>query len=240
LGPRFVDEVRAHARDDFGAVVLTGSRAGELLTAEAFVRLRPSSQLAVPIVERGRTVAVFVAERDDSERGWSDAEVVFAERVVARAAAALAGVERLESLAQQVGHAREEQEQMEGAMRQLQAVVTALPDALVGVDAEGRITFANRAAGRLLGVAEFDLIGRWLAEVASELGGAAETWERVLAASSTERHTASLRRGAGTATVHVTVVPAPAPGVFDRLISLSDAGSVERGARSKNSEAPSG
>lgn len=221
-GQAFVDAVRANARDDFGAVLLTGEYAGTMLPSEARERLGPRSQLSVPIMDRGRPVAVFVAEREGSDEGWSDEEVAFAERLVARAAAARAALERFESLARQVGHAREEQEQMEGALRQLQAVVTALPDALLGVDSEGKITFANRAAGRLLGVAEFDLIGRWLGEVAVELGSNAETWERVLAASMTERHTASLKRAGAIATVDVTVVPSPAQGVFDRLVSLSE------------------
>jgi PAS domain S-box-containing protein len=120
-----------------------------------------------------------------------------------------------------VAHAREGHEQLSGAFEQLQAVVAALPDGVLGIDGEGHITFANRGAARLTGRSELDLVGLWLAELAVELGSETQTWERALAASTIERHAALFKRAGGTDKVQLTVVPVGPGGPFNRLIVMA-------------------
>src|SRR6185369_11753175 len=98
------------AREGVGAAVANGSN--PLLPENARQILDPSAQLAVPVIEKGRAVLVFVAERVGSAETWTDEEVAFAEHVVARAATAYEQVARLDSLTQQVTHTRLEVEQM--------------------------------------------------------------------------------------------------------------------------------
>jgi PAS domain-containing protein len=183
-------------------------------------KLTLATQLAVPVFEKGRIVSLFVVDRIHTKESWTDEEEAFADRVVARAATAHENLARLDSLAQQVAHLREEEEQVSEAFEQLQAVVGALPDALIGVDDDGRITYANRAAARFFRRPEFELIGSWLAEVSAEFGGA--VWERALATDSSDRYRASFTKGPSTGSFEVVVAPGVASPVFSRLIALRE------------------
>ena len=55
--------------------------------------------------------------------------------------------------------------------RFMEAVLSGVTAGVIGLDAEGRITLANRSAERLLARAESDLVGRPLGEAVPELGG---------------------------------------------------------------------
>jgi PAS domain-containing protein len=222
LGQGFVDAVRSYARDDFGAVVIDSRTSVSLMPEPASRHLSPAAQLAVPIVEKGGITVVFVAERvGEGAEDWSGDDIAFAEHVVARASTAREQLARLDSLALQVAHEREERDQLVEAFEQLQQVMAALPDGLLGIDGEGRVTFANRAAARLTGRSELDLTNLWLAELAVEIGGSAETWEVALAATRTERRVAHFKRPSGVVPVRVTVVPLARGGAFSRLIVLT-------------------
>jgi PAS domain-containing protein len=220
LGQEFLDAVRARAREGVGPARVDARNAAPLLPEHARAQLTLASQLAVPVFEKGRIVSVFVVDRIHSKDSWSDEEEAFADRVVARAATAHENLARLDSLAQQVAHAREEQEQISDAFEQLQAVVGALPDAMIGVDVDGRITYANRAAARFFRRPEFELIGSWLAEVSAEFEGIA--WERALAAETSARYPVSFSKGPSTGSFEVVVAPGVGSPVFTRLIALRE------------------
>jgi nitrogen-specific signal transduction histidine kinase len=175
--------------------------------------------MLLPVLEKGRIVAVFVAEWIDPAKKVADEEVLFAERVVARTALARERLLQFEAVAEQAAHARAAHEEVGEALAQLQAVLAALPDAVLGLDADGKITFANRAAARLLQRREFELMGRWISEMATELEADAATWERVMAADAERRFPAALTPS-GRAAIDVTVVPGLPSGVCDRLVTL--------------------
>lgn len=64
-------------------------------------------------------------------------------------------------------------EQAESRSRFIETVLTGVTAGVLGVDADGKITVANRSAGLLLGVQPESLIGRQLLTVAPEIGDVA-------------------------------------------------------------------
>lgn len=229
FGEGFLRAVRARTGQTIEAIALDAAGSAELVPEGARARLGPVSRMMLPVLEKGRIALVYVAEWIDLARRWSEEDVAFAERVVARSAVARERILQYEAIAGQAAHAREEQERVEEAHEQLQAIVAALPDAVVGIDADGRVTFVNRAAARLFGAAEFEIIGRWVAELAVEHGGDVEAWERALAAETTERYATTLARG-GRRAVELTVVPGVASSVCSRLIALGERNGAVPGA----------
>jgi PAS domain-containing protein len=222
FGRGFLDTVRERSGPTTKAVTLDASHAAEMVPDGARARLGPVSRMMLPVLEKGRIVVVFVAEWIDLAKRWTDEDVLFAERVVARAAVARERILQYEAIAEQAAHARASQEQVEEALGQLQAVLSALPEAVVGLDDEGKVTFANPAAARLLGRREFELMGRYMTEVTTELEADVETWERVMSADSTRRFPAALAPGDGRRTIDLTVVPGLPSGVCDRLVTLTE------------------
>lgn len=218
----FLDAVRERSGPTTKAVTLDASHAAEMVPDDARARLGPVSRMLLPVLEKGRIVVVFVAEWIDLAKRWTDDDVLFAERVVTRAAVARERLLQYEAIAEQAAHARASQEEVEQALGQLQAVLAALPEAVVGLDDEGKVTFANPAAGRLLGRREFELMGRYMTEVTIELEADVETWERVMAADSTRRFPGALAPSDGRRTIDLTVVPGLPSGVCDRLVTLSE------------------
>jgi two-component system nitrogen regulation sensor histidine kinase NtrY len=66
-------------------------------------------------------------------------------------------------------------EQIDSRRRFTEAVLSGVPAGVLGVDAEGRITIANRTALSLLGLSEQAAVGKFLAETLPELGPAVQT-----------------------------------------------------------------
>jgi PAS domain S-box-containing protein len=224
FGSGFLQEARTHTGATIKAITLDAGQAAEWVPEAARARLGPVSRMMLPVLEKGRIVVVFVAEWIDLAKRWDEADVAFGERVAARAAAARERILQFEAIAEQAAHARASQEQVEAALEQLQALLAALPEALVALDADGRITFANRAAARLFGRREFELMGRWVGEVAADLDVDAATLERVMAAAEVEHFPAALTGAGGT--VDVTVIPGVGANVGDRVLTLAERGTA--------------
>jgi PAS domain S-box-containing protein len=218
LGEPFLAAVRAKSGPTIKAITLDAARAAEQVSEAAGARLGPVSRMLVPVVEKGRVALVYVAEWIDLAKQWNDEDVAFAERVVARSAVARERILQFEALAEQAAHAHGAREEIEQALEQLQSIVAALPNALVGLDDEGRITFVNRTATRLFNTTELELIGRSMTDLAVERGYDAETWRRALAAETPQSFT--LETAPDGRLVEVAVVPNLPSSVCSRLVSF--------------------
>lgn len=218
FGQEFLQALKAQVGTTIKAITLDANTAAEMVPGDARERLGAVSRMLLPVLDKGRIVVVFVAEWIDLAKRWNEPDVAFAERVAARAAVARERILQYEAIAEQAAHARSSQEQIEEALEQLQALLAAVPDGFVGLDAEGRITFTNRAAAGLFGNREFELMGRWISEAAAELDGDAAVWDRILAADSVTRFPAALV--SGDAAVDLTVVPSVPSDVCDRLVTM--------------------
>ena len=116
------------------------------------------SAMCVPLVARGRTLGAMTFISCRAEERYSLDDLGFAEEIARRAALA-------------VDNARLYRELKSGEVRlrhQLdftRAIADSLTEGVCAVDAEGRFTFANRAAESILAVPARDLLGRRLHEV---------------------------------------------------------------------------
>lgn len=221
FGSQFLSAVRSRSSTTIKAIVMASGSSGELLSEEVSTRLGPMSRVVVPVIEKGHTSAVYVCEWIDPAKRLTDDDIAFAERVVARAAVACERLHQYDALAQQAAHAREAQEAVEDALVQIQSLVAALPEALVGLDTDGRIAFANRAAGRYFHKQEFELIGRSVVDLVRSSGGDASAWERAINAPATDRFAAAIATPDGRSTVDITVIPGLQSAICDRLVTLS-------------------
>jgi PAS domain-containing protein len=221
FGTHFLASVRSRSATTIKAIVVQSGHSGELLSEEVSTRLGPMSRVLVPVVEKGHVSAVYVCEWIDPAKRLTDDDIAFAERVVARASVACERLHQYDALAQQAAHAREAQEEVEEALTQIQSLVSALPEALVGLDTDGTITFANRAAGRYFRKQEFELIGRSVVDLVRSSGGDATAWERAIGAATTDKFAATMTTTEGRSTVDITVVPGLQTAICDRLITLS-------------------
>ncbi len=221
LGAAFLSTVKSRSATTIKAIAMASGSSSELLSEEAATRLGPMSRVLVPVVEKGHISAVYVCEWIDPAKRLTDDDIAFAERVVARASVACERLHQYDALAQQAAHAREAQEEVEDALTQIQSLVSALPEALVGLDTEGKITFANRAAGRYFRKQEFELIGRSVVDLVRSAGGDAAAWERAIGATAADRFAATMTTTEGRSTIDITVVPGLQSAICDRLITLS-------------------
>lgn len=221
FGTHFLSNVRSRSATTIKAIVVQSGHSGELLSEEVSTRLGPMSRVLIPVVEKGHVSAVYVCEWIDPAKRLTDDDIAFAERVVARASVACERLHQYDALAQQAAHAREAQEEVEEALTQIQSLVSALPEALVGLDTEGKITFANRAAGRYFRKQEFELIGRSVVELVRSAGGDAAVWERAIAATAADKFVATMMTTEGRSTVDITVVPGLQTAICDRLVTLN-------------------
>jgi PAS domain-containing protein len=180
FGDTFFAEVFHRSQGIARAVIWDRQELAGLVPAETLARLSGESLLTVPSIDGQRVIAVYVVERPDGN--WTSGEREFAEHVAARATIAIAQSRLRESLAEEAGHARVAQQQVADALDQLQAVLSSLPQAVLGLDDGGAVVFANRTAGRLLGRHEFDIIGRGFDALASDCGFEPADAEKVLAA----------------------------------------------------------
>ncbi len=236
LGSEFLQAVRRVAAPTIRAVTLDADAAAEMIPEQARELLGPVSRLLLPIPEKGRVVLIFAAEWIDRAKRWSAADVAFAERVAVRASVARERLLQFEALAEQAAHERAEKEEIERSIEQLQALLSAVPEGLIGLDGDGAITFANRAASAMLGRLEFELMGRWIGEAAADLHGDSATWERVLTAKGLERLPGALVRLDGP--LDVTVIPMTGSTVCDRLVCVAPSPVPSEGAASDEHAAP--
>ena len=154
-------------------MVARDSRHMELLRA-----LQLSSYVTAPLIARGRTLGALTMVYAESGRRYSEEGRLLVEDLAARMALALDNIRLIEELEaarrrveEQAGALEEKNAQLEGRNRQLRAQADQLGDALgrveeqyrekdallastadgvYGIDPEGRCTFMNAAAGRML------------------------------------------------------------------------------------------
>jgi PAS domain-containing protein len=218
LGRSFLDAVAARSGPTIKAITLDASHAAELVDDASRSHLGSVSRMVLPVPEKGRIVLVYVAEWIDLAKRWDEADVAFAERLVARSVVARERILQTEALATQSAHVLEVRERVEQALDQLQAIVDALPEAVVGVDDRDRVAFANRAAATLFGHTELELIGTPVADL--PLAGAGrDEWARLLAARTPER--LALGRGSDGHPLEVTIVPRLESAICAKLLTIS-------------------
>ncbi|HUK90727.1 MAG TPA: GAF domain-containing protein, partial [Blastocatellia bacterium] len=172
-------------------LVIDDSKNESLMPAPMLEELGVLSEVAVPIKTGDEAPWLLWVHRCDYQRAWSPEEVTFVERVARQIAIARTNIEALEKASNQAEAARAEAKHLKEAAKRSRDLLDALPEAVVGLDREGRITFFNRYGKDSFGLKDDDL-GR-MADMTEALSMSEDAiWDRVGACQSAARFAANL------------------------------------------------
>lgn len=175
-------------------------------------RLQVLSEMIVPIKVEGELRGFIYLHQCDRTRQWQGDEVGFAERVGRQLSLSLTNLQALERAGGEAERSHEEARKAGDAVARLRALVASLPEAVLGLDREGRLTFFNETGRDWLGLKGED-IGR-MVEMTESLAVTDESlWGKVISSRSVSRFSANLVRvtgssaGTGQTTQGATPVP---------------------------------
>ena len=213
-------------------IVIHNSKERSLATGDLSQELMICSELTLPIRQKGQTIACIYLNQCDRIREWEREEIEFADRVGRQVSLSLATVQVLEAVAVEAQAAQEEARRAAEMSSRARGFIDALPEAVIWLDPEGRLTFFNAFARDLFGLKNED-VGR-LAEMTESLSMSEEgIWERVNAADDVERFQAALLspsskppEGDGATPLPVSIAVAPVHHeqgeIAGRIVVLSD------------------
>ncbi|GEM_PF-1659188 len=194
-------------------VSISDSRAGSLMNAEMVSALQVVSEMIIPLKVEGQPRAFICLHQCDRQKVWGEDETEFAARVGRQLSLSLANMRALMRASGEAQAAREEIRRAHESIAQSQGIINNMPEAVLCLDAEGRMTFYNAAARQWLGLKTEDLGKRPQACEALQASDPA-LWTEVSAARSVVRVEGQLARaaahetqGAGMIPVHLAVAP---------------------------------
>lgn len=226
LGATFEQALVAKVASSAGTqpIAIAGSQEMSLMGAAKAAELDVVSELAVPIRVEGKTRAIVYVHQCDHVREWENEEIEFAERVVNQLSLSLANLRSRDLALNDAKQARDEARRASEASRRAEAMLTGLPEMVIGVDCEGNISFFNKAAADRRGLTPDDL-GR-PAEALTHDGN--QIWEKIAVCESVTRYDAEmeLRSSANGGMIPVSICAAPFRDekgkMAGRLIVVSD------------------
>jgi PAS domain S-box-containing protein len=164
----------------------TAARDGQELAL--LLELAPRSEIAVPLLARGRALGVLNLLVTESERSFELSDLHLAEELARQAALAIDNARLYGASQEELAERR----RAEAALREREALLRAITegttDAVYVKDLHGRYVMINSAGARLLGRSIDEVIGRRHEELFTDgtARNATETDERVLARGVTE------------------------------------------------------
>ncbi|MEW5791019.1 MAG: PAS domain S-box protein [Pseudomonadota bacterium] len=141
-------EVLARVTDDMLAAV---ARDEEHLAALRQLKIR--SYMCVPLIARGRTLGAISFILSESARHYGPADLALAEELARRAALAVDN-------ARLYGEVCATEQQLRAQLNFTRALTQCLGEGVYALDLEGRLSYMNPAAERMLGWTEAELRGR--------------------------------------------------------------------------------
>lgn len=211
------------ARAAGGVVTIDSSAQESLLPDELVEHLQIKSELAVPIRLAGNLYALVYLNQCDRVRKWLPDEVEFAQRVGSQLTLSLGNVLALEAATREAEQAREEAKRVAGVNARALGLIDSLPEPVLGLDAEGRLSFFNTAARVGLGLQNEDL-GR-MAELIDGIAMADESaWEKLAKCQGPSRFESQVSTGEAPTAVSVSVAPVrnEQGEITGRIVVLSD------------------
>lgn len=177
-------------------VSISESRAGSLMSADMVSALHVVSEMVIPLKIEGQTRAFIYLHQCDREKQWGEDEMEFAARVGRQLSLSLTNLRALMRASGESQAAREEIRRAHESIAQSQGIINNMPEAVLCMDAEGRMTFYNAAAREWLGLKNEDLGKRPQACEALQSADPA-LWTQVSAARSVARLEGQLTRAVG-------------------------------------------
>jgi GAF domain-containing protein len=173
-------------------VAISDSNSQSLIGGEQAKQLDILSELAIPVKYDSKTRAIIYLHQCDRVRIWHQDETEFADRVGRQLSLSLANVQVLNTATQSADAAREAARGASESMNRAQTVIHSLPESVIGLDKDGRLTFFNNTARSWLGLKQEDLgkVANWIAPLAmtDEM-----LWSRVTACKTVSRFASRLK-----------------------------------------------
>ncbi|MBI3653450.1 MAG: GAF domain-containing protein [Acidobacteria bacterium] len=162
-------------------VAIRDSEAHSLIDRELAKALHILSELAIPVKIEGQIRALIYLHQCDRVRVWQPSEIEFADRVGRQLSLSLANVTALNEALQSAEAARDAAKVAADSMNRAQTIINALPEAVLGLDKEGHLTFVNNMARHWLSLKQEDLgkMANWIDRLAM---ADPMFWSRVIAA----------------------------------------------------------
>ncbi|HVF89990.1 MAG TPA: GAF domain-containing protein [Blastocatellia bacterium] len=184
----------AAATPEGGPVIIADSRSKSLVGPELADRLKLLSELAVPFQVEGKTRGIIYLHQSDRVRDWHQDEVEFADRVARQLALSFSNAREIETASRARDAAVAEARKTSETASRAQGVINALPEAVLGLDREGRLTFFNQIAREWIGLKQEDL--GHVVEMMESLSMSDEgIWDTIMASRNPSRLESRLTKG---------------------------------------------
>lgn len=175
VGATFTDTLfsRVSAAGNGNPTAITDAKAQSLMGPETAEALGVLSELILPIRVEGKTRAIIYVHQCDREREWDNEEIDFADRVVRQLSLSLSNLRSLEAASSDAQKARAD-------VRISEAITSALPEIVIGLDGDGKLNYFNAAAAEKLELSDSDL-QRAVLETQASAKLEQSAWESLLA-----------------------------------------------------------
>jgi GAF domain-containing protein len=225
VGVTFTETLVAHihASTDGGQpLALSDSKTQSLMGGEIAKELGVLSELILPIRVDGKTRAVVYVHQCDREREWEKEEIDFADRVVRQLSLSLSNLRSLELAFSGSDKARADAG-ISGA------IAAGLPEVIIGLDREGKLSYFNLAAKEKFGLTN-DVLGRTVDGTQASAAFDQSIWQRVIACESVMRLDSKVSVANQKDAVPVSIAAAPLRDlnheITGRVVVITDLGHV--------------
>ena len=205
---------------------------------EMAAELDVKSELAIPIRVDGKTETIVYVHQCDRVREWEHEEIEFAERVARQLSLSLSNLHSREVALNDAKQARDEARRASEAGSRAEAMLTGLPEMVIGVDREGKVNFFNTAAAEMRGLTRDDL-GR---PAEALTNGDNPIWKKIAVCESVTRFDTAMQTTSAVNgdAIPVSISAAPVRNekgeITGRLIVVSDLSHVKSNAASQRIE----
>ncbi|HKV41374.1 MAG TPA: GAF domain-containing protein, partial [Blastocatellia bacterium] len=159
-------------------IVLNNSEEHSMLNPAMVSRLNVLSEMAIPVKLSGEVRALLYIHQCDHRRQWTRDEIEFGGQVGRQVALAMGNLRALQKVQKEVEVARAEANRSSEVGARARGLIDALPETVIGLDREGRLTFFNAPGRQRLKLRNEDL-GR-MADMTEALTLADESiWDKV-------------------------------------------------------------
>jgi len=172
-------------------IVINDSASDSRMPRETVARLHICSELMFPLRENQGVVALVDIQQCDNPREWTRDEIEFADKLAHQASVAITHLAALDKASRELEAARLEARRASDIATRARGVVDSVPEAIIGLDRDGRLTFFN-APGRVRYKLKNEDLGRMVGMVESLTLSDESIWEKVNASHGIVRFEATI------------------------------------------------
>jgi hypothetical protein len=174
-----------------GALVINDSAAESPMPRDTVTRLHICSELMVPLKAQDGVIALVDIQECGQLREWTRDEIEFADKLAHQASVRVAHLAALEKTSRDLEAARIEARRASDVATRARGIVDSVPEAILGLDRDGRLTFFN-ATGRVRYKLKNQDLGRMVGMVESLTLSDESIWEKVNASHGIVRFEATI------------------------------------------------